>query len=237
MIYLQVRFRHKIRKLVDGRSLVSARKHTLRLLRTGRFPLNKKRVIETIDPVGFAQIRKRYEVANPGADWPKYLDLDRWIGINIRRIRQVELDLARPRRILDLGCGAGYFLYIAQLLGHSGLGLDMDRLAMFREVTRLLGVRRVVQRIEAFRPLPDFGQKFDLITAHRVCFHRIARTASGEWSEWTPADWEFFINDIRTRFLKPGGRLLLDFNPKPFYLSRGIMMMGKLWCIMDARCT
>ena len=50
----------------------------------------------------FAQIRKRYAVADPGADWPKYLDLDRWIGINIRRIRQTELDLSRPRRILDL---------------------------------------------------------------------------------------------------------------------------------------
>jgi Ribosomal protein L11 methylase len=82
-------------------------------------------------------------------------DLDRWIGVNIRRIRQLELDVARPKRILDLGCGAGYFLYIAQLLGHSGVGLDIDRLAMFREITRLLGVRRVVQQIEAFRPLPS----------------------------------------------------------------------------------
>jgi hypothetical protein len=34
---------------------------------------------------------------------------------------------------------------------------------MFREITRLLGVHRVVQRIEAFRPLPNFGQKFDVV--------------------------------------------------------------------------
>ncbi len=151
-----MRFRQKIRKLVDGKSLASARKHTLRLLRANGFPLETKRVIDTIDPVKFEQIRRRYAVADPGADWPKYLDLERWIGVNIRRIRQLELDLSRPRRILDLGCGAGYFLYIAQLLGHSGLGLDMDRLAMFREITRLLGVRRVFQRIQAFRPLPEF---------------------------------------------------------------------------------
>jgi SAM-dependent methyltransferase len=206
VIFLQVRFQHKIRKLVDGRSLVSARKHTLRLLRTGRFPLNKKRVIETIDPVGFGQIRKRYEVANPGADWPKYLDLERWIGINIRRIRQVELDLSRPRRILDLGCGAGYFLYIAQLLGHSGLGLDMDRLSMFREVTRLLDVRRVVQQIEAFRPLPDFGQKFDLITAFMICFnnHKMPDL-------WKVPEWEFFLDDLATH-LTPRGRVWLELN-------------------------
>jgi SAM-dependent methyltransferase len=206
VIFLQVRFQHKIRKLVDGRSLVSARKHTLRLLRTNRFPLNKKRVIETIDPVAFEEIRKRYAVANPGADWPKYLDLDRWIGINIRRIRQVELDLARPKRILDLGCGAGYFLYIAQLLGHSGLGLDMDHLSMFREVTRLLGVRRVVQQIEAFRPLPDFGQKFHLITAFMICFnnHKMPDL-------WKVAEWEFFLDDL-AKHLTPRGRVWLELN-------------------------
>jgi len=206
VIYLPVRFRHKIGKLVNGRSLASARKHTLRLLRTGRFPLNKKRVIETIDPAGFAQIRKRYAVANPGADWPKYLDLDRWIGINIRRIRQIELDLSRPKRILDLGCGAGYFLYIAQLLGHSGVGLDMDRLSMFREVTRLLGVRRVVQRIEAFRPLPDFGQKFDLITAFMICFnnHKMPNL-------WKVPEWEFFLDDL-AKHLTPRGRVWLELN-------------------------
>ena len=96
-----------MRKLVDGRSIASARKHTLRLLRPNRFPLETKRVIETIDPVRFGQIRERYAVADPGADWPKYLDLERWIGINIRRIQEVELDLSRPKCILDLGCGAG----------------------------------------------------------------------------------------------------------------------------------
>ena len=117
--------------------------------------LETKRVIDTIDPAGFEQIRRRYGVADPGADWPKYLDLERWIGVNTRRIRQLELDLSRPKQILDLGCGAGYFLYIAQLLGHSGVGLDIDRLPMFREITRLLGVRRVVQQIQAFRPLPS----------------------------------------------------------------------------------
>jgi SAM-dependent methyltransferase len=201
-----VRFRHKIRKLVDGRSLASARKHTLRLLRTGRFPLNKKRVIETIDPVAFGRIRKRYAVANPGADWPKYLDLDRWIPINIRRIRQIELDLSRPRRILDLGCGAGYFLYIAQLLGHSGIGLDMDRLSMFREVTRLLGVRRIVKQIEAFQPLPDFGEKFDVITAFMICFnnHKMPDL-------WKIAEWEFFLDDL-AKHLTPRGRVWLELN-------------------------
>jgi len=201
-----VQFRHKIRKLVDGQSLASARKRTLRLLRANRFPLDTKRVIETIDPDGFEQIRRRYTVANPGADWPKYLDLERWIEINIRRIREVELDLLRPKRILDLGCGAGYFLYIAQLLGHSGLGLDIDRLPMFREITRLLGVHRIVQRIEPFRPLPDIGRKFDLVTAFMVCFndHKMPGL-------WKVPEWEFFLDDL-AKHLTARGRVWLELN-------------------------
>jgi SAM-dependent methyltransferase len=201
-----VQFRHKVRKLVDGQSLASARKRTLRLLRPNRFQLETQRVIETIDPAGFEQIRRRYAVADPGADWPKYLDLDRWIGVNIRRIRQLELDLARPKRILDLGCGAGYFLYIAQLLGHSGVGLDMDRLTMFGEITRLLGVRRVVQRIQAFRPLPNFGQKFDVITAFMICFNNHKMPGL-----WGVAEWEFFLNDL-AKHLTPRGRVWLELN-------------------------
>jgi SAM-dependent methyltransferase len=191
---------------VDGQSLASARKHTLRLLRTNRFSLETQSVIETIDPIRFEQIRRRYAVADPGADWPKYLDLDRWIGVNIRRIRQLELDLASPKQILDLGCGAGYFLYIAQLLGHSGVGLDMDRLPMFREVTRLLGVRRVVQRIQPFRPLPNFGKKFDLITAFMICFNNHKMPGL-----WGVPEWEFFLNDL-AKYLKPRGWIWLELN-------------------------
>jgi SAM-dependent methyltransferase len=201
-----VQLRHKIRKLVDGQSLASARKHTLRLLRPKRLQLETQRVIETIDPAGFEQIRRRYAVADPGADWPKYLDLDRWIGVNIRRIRQLELDLARPKRILDLGCGAGYFLYIAQLLGHSGVGLDMDRLPMFREITRLLGVRRIVQRIQAFHPLPNFGQKFDVITAFMICFNNHKMPGL-----WGVPEWEFFLDDL-AKHLKQRGQVWLELN-------------------------
>ena len=201
-----MQFRHKIRKLVDGQSLASARKRTLRLLRANRFSLETKRVIKTIDPVEFEQIRRRYAVANPGGDWPKYLDLNRWIGVNIRRIRQLELDLARPKRILDLGCGTGYFLYIAQLLGHSGVGLDIDHLPMFREITRLLGVRRVVQRIQAFHPLPRLGQKFDVVTAFMICFnnHKMPEL-------WGIPEWEFFLDDLANH-LKPRGRVWLELN-------------------------
>ena len=201
-----MRFDHKIKKLLSGQGLASARKHTLRSLRANRFPLEKKRVIETIDPEAFEQIRQRYAVKKPTDDWRKYLDLDRWITINIRRIRDIELDLARRKRILDLGCGAGYFLHIAQLLGHTGLGLDLDRVPMFAEITRLLGVRRVIRRIRAFHPLPDLGGEFDLITAFMICFNNHRHP-----NLWGVAEWNFFLDDI-ARHLAPRGRVWLELN-------------------------
>ena len=212
MIYPPVRFPHrvrklphKLRKLVDGRGLASARRHTLRLLRPNRFRLETKRVIDTIDRRDFEQIHRRYAVEDPGEDWPKYLDLDRWIEINIRRVREIELDFARPKRILDLGCGAGYFLYIAQLLGHEGLGLDLDQLPMFRDLTRVLGVHRVIWTIKAFDPLPDLG-KFDLITAFLICFNNHKQAGL-----WGVEEWEFFLNDL-AKHLTPGGRVWLELN-------------------------
>ena len=205
-MYLCMRFSHKIKKLASNQGLSSARKHTLRFFRTNRLPLETKRVIETIDPVGFEQIRQRYAVENPGEHWPKYLDLDRWIDINIRRIREIELDLARQKRILDLGCGAGYFLYIAQLLGHSGLGLDVDYVPMFADITRLLGVRRVIQQIRAFEPLPDLGARFNLVTAFMICFNNHKQA-----DLWGAAEWEFFLDDL-ARHLAPRGRVWLELN-------------------------
>src|SRR5437660_6580633 len=225
-MYLRMRFSHKIKKLLSNQGLTSARKHTRRFFHRTRIPLETGRIIETIDGPNFQQIRQRYAVEDPGEDWPKYLDLERWIEINIRRIRELELDLSRPKRILDLGCGAGYFLYIAQLLGHSGLGLDMDRLAMFREITRLLGVHRVVQRIDAFRPLPDFGRKFNLITAFMICFNNHKMPGL-----WKVPEWEFFLDDL-AKHLTPRGRVWLELNQeydvtfytpelKEFFQNRG----------------
>jgi SAM-dependent methyltransferase len=212
MVYPPVRVRHKLKKLphklkklVDGQSLASARRHTLRLLRPNRFPLDTRRVIEAIDLQRFEQIRQRYVFKRPSADWPKFLDLERWIDINIRRIREIELDVARPKRILDLGCGAGYFLYIAQLLGHEGVGLDLDQVPMFRDITRLLGVPRVIRRIKAFDPLPDL-RKFDVVTAFLICFNNHKQAGL-----WGVPEWEFFLDDLATH-LTPRSRVWLELN-------------------------
>jgi len=197
---------HKFRKLIDGRGWQSAKEHTRRLLHPPRFPLSVDRVIATIDRDRFEQIRKRYWIDHPGDDPPKYLELERWIDINIRRVRDLELDLSSPKRILDLGCGTGYFLHICRLLGHDVLGLDVDELPMFNEIIHLLGMPRVVWRIEQFIPFPDLGQKFDVITGFLICFNR-----HKQHDVWDVPAWNFFLEDI-AKHLTPGGCLWLELN-------------------------
>jgi len=177
-------------------------------------PVSARRILATIDRAELEKIRERYPYRPNARRINAYEDAAYWIGINVKHVQDLWLDRTPPLQILDLGCGAGYFLYLCRLFGHEGLGLDTDEDPFFRGTTKLLGVRRVIARITPQTRLPDLGKKFDLVSGHRVCFHRIARDKKGAWKEWSPADWEFFINDIRARFLKPNGRLLLEFNPR-----------------------
>jgi SAM-dependent methyltransferase len=203
-----MRFSQKMAKLANGRAFSSAGTRIRRFLVNWRLPvkLEPPAIIDTIDRAKFEEIYARYAVEDPGENWPKYLDLPRWIDINIHRIRDVGLDTPVRKRLLDLGCGAGYFAYIAQLLGHDVVGLDIDQLPMFADSTRMLGVRRVIWRVRPFVPLPDLGEKFDVITAFMICFnnHKMPDL-------WGVAEWEFFLDDL-ARHLTPRGRVWFEFN-------------------------
>lgn len=142
----------------------------------------------------------------PGDAWPKYLDLKRWLAINLQRVREAGLHRSSRKRILDLGCGTGYFLYICQHFGHEVLGLDTDDTPGFAEMVALLGVPRVSWRIEPFVPLPDLGEKFDVIAAHMICFN-------GHKSDklWGIPEWEFLLDDL-AQYLQPRGLISLELN-------------------------
>ena len=203
-----VRLSQKLQKLLSLDARQSLWEHVCR----STHPVSARRILGTIDRAELERLRECYPYRPNARKINAYEDAKYWIGVNVKRAQDVWLDRSPPLQILDLGCGAGYFLYLCRLLGHEGLGFDQDEEPFFRGTTEFFKVRRVIGRIEPQTPLPDLGRKFDLVTGHRVCFHRLARTENGEWLEWTPDDWEFFIKDIRTRFLKPKGRLLLEFN-------------------------
>jgi len=204
-----MRFSRKLRKLFSTELFASAYEHLSRWTH----PVNQQRILENLDWSQFEKLREQYPYRPGSPQINRFEDIVYWIDINVERAQDLWLDRSPPLRILDLGCGAGYFLYVCKHFGHHVLGFDTDDDPLFRATTELLGVRRVIGRIERQTPLPDLGDKFDRVTAHRICFHRIGKVRAGV--EWSTADWKFFINDIQTRFLNENGRLLLDFNPRP----------------------
>ena len=199
---------YKLRKVLSGDAYASARRHVKQWV-IGRAPLrfDVAKITRTIDRQKFQQIYDRYAMHDPGDEWPKYLEIERWMEINLKRVRDLGLDLGGRKRVLDIGSGTGYFLYICQYLGHDVVGIDLDEERGFTEMVELLGVKRVIFRVEAYKPLPDLGHKFDVITAHMICFN-------GHKSDqlWKIPEWEFFLDDLAERHLERGGQVCLELN-------------------------
>ncbi|HEY0368709.1 MAG TPA: class I SAM-dependent methyltransferase [Chthoniobacterales bacterium] len=203
-----MRFSHKIKKLAEPNMWRGAWRITRRAFLARRFiyRLDPDEIMRTIDLDAFRQIQQRHGVPDPGENPEKYLDLRQWLTTNLRRVRDLDLDFGARKRVLDIGCGAGYFVYICRWLGHDVVGMDIDESPMFRDLTRLLNVQRVIWRIERYLPLPDLGAPFDLIVAHMICFndHKTDHV-------WGPNEWEFFFTDAR-RHLTSNGRIYLELN-------------------------
>jgi len=164
-----------------------------------------ERFLAKVDNNRLREIQRRY--ANSKDRYAKYADVEHWLKINLPRVEDLKLDRSPPKQILDLGCGAGFFLFLAKQFGHSGIGLDVDDFPLSNELSELFGVERVTWRVRALQPLPDFGRKFDLITAFSAAFNRSEDESRG----WNTGEWKFFLDDL-DRHRKPGGQVLLEIN-------------------------
>ena len=158
-------------------------------------------VLAGLDQNRLAEIQKRYA-------GEKYADVDQWLRVNRERVQDLKLHRAPPRRVLDLGCGGGFFLFILKRLGHTVLGLDVDESPLFRELLEVFAVPRTAFRIQPFESLPNLEQQFDWITAFSIGFDRHRATNS----RWGPGEWDFLLRDLQRR-LAPGGKIYLTLNP------------------------
>src|SRR3954471_18485245 len=129
-----MKFSHKIRKLFSFEALESLREHAGRLLH----PVDSGKILATVDRQKFASLRERFPHKPNSPRINRFEDADYWIGVNAERAQDLWLDRSPPLEILDLGCGAGYFLYVCRQFGHQGLGLDTDNEPLFRGTTELL---------------------------------------------------------------------------------------------------
>ncbi len=139
--------------------------------------------------------------------YAKYLDVEDRLPLNIRRAQDLKLQRMPPLEILDIGCGGGLFLFVAQSLGHRGLGLDVGGIPVFDGLIDLLGIERRNYRVSAFEALPNCGRRFDLITAFATAFHG---GREDSW-RWGAREWDFFISNLE-QHLEPNGRIFFDLN-------------------------
>jgi SAM-dependent methyltransferase len=140
----------------------------------------------------------------------KYADIDHWLRVNRERVQDLKLHRCPPQRVLDLGCGGGYFLFILKRFNHSVLGLDVDKSPLFRELLDVFGVSRVAFEIKPLQPLPNLQGQFDWITAFSIGFDRDRETNR----RWGTKEWDFLLRDLQ-RQLAPGGKVYLTVNPFP----------------------
>ncbi|MEP6603903.1 MAG: class I SAM-dependent methyltransferase [Spartobacteria bacterium] len=194
---------HKIGKLLRPEGYARGWRRFQRRLH----PIPLAPLLDKIDKQRLREIQERY--ATSARQISKYADVETWLKTNIERVQDLGLNRLPPQDIVDLGCGGGFFLHICQQLGHRGLGVDRGEFPLYDELIDLLGVERKLGEIKPFEPLPDLGRKFDWITAFSIGFNR-----KSDKSLWGPPEWEFFLNELEQRHLKPGGKIFLALNPQ-----------------------
>jgi len=228
--------KRKIRALLDPeKRLFSSYEHQRRNCNQRRsFALTADALLREIDLDKLESIRSRHAIPNPGIRIEKYLEMEKWLTTSIRRVLNLGLDFKSPKRVLDLGSGAGHFLHVCKRLGHDVLGLDLPdpSIAWYGEVLDIFGVTRVLWCIDPFVPLPDLGPRFDYACGFMVCFNRHVYE-----NAWKIEEWRFFLDDLWTH-LKPGAVVWLELNPgvgglhytpelRSFFESRGAIVDGK----------
>lgn len=145
----------------------------------------------------------------------KYSDYRLWIPFNACRIGALSLHKSSPKRILDIGCGPGFFLAAGGVCGHDCYGIDAPPNILTdierRSYSELLASLGCDQRvapllIERYVPMTLQQTGYDLITAFWICFNRHRQA-----DEWGVEEWKFFVDDA-CRHLRPDGILHLELN-------------------------
>ena len=162
----------------------------------------------SIDQSRFQEAIARH--SSEGYDSYKYFDKQLWLRSKMMRVIELGLDKSPQASVLDLGCGAGYFLYCCKYLGHNVHGIDLPDYEFYKDMIALFDISRTGFRIEPYENLPLLGRRFDVITAHQICFN-------GHKTEklWGVDEWDFFLNALEENYLNPGGTIALEFNEGP----------------------
>jgi len=160
-------------------------------------------ILKKLRTTDFELLRTRF----PESSWHKYLNIEKYVPVSVSICKKTGLIGARPRRILDIGCGTGLFLYCARHFGHDGVGTDIET-GMMAEMAQMLGVERRIEAVLSYTPIGVPGT-FDLITCMGTQFDH-ANEDKGR-KQWGTAEWLFFLSDLESH-LTDEGRVFLRIN-------------------------
>lgn len=166
----------------------------------------------------------RIKIQNKDISVLKYTNWNVQLDRSIKTFFYIQ-SLVNFNSILDLGCGAGYFLYLNKFFKKKVTGLDWfqsngyynDKSIFFlKEMNSLFNLKPIDYKItEYFKP--KIKKKFDLITAFSANF-------DGEYINrfkyvpWSVEKYEIFFENLST-YLKPNGKFFIKFNEKWEYKS------------------
>jgi hypothetical protein len=160
-------------------------------------------------------------------DYERKFVLESWEKHSWRAMELLFASLKRRRRhperrlrVLDLGSGPGWFVWVLRTAGHYADGLQpMGSLNQAPpQLSTLLSVDPVDESIDEFTPLPPPPCRYDLVTAWLVCFDRSCEDANHRWEgrmgqpkhEWHAEQWHYFLTDLACNVLKPHGAVAIN---------------------------
>jgi 2-polyprenyl-3-methyl-5-hydroxy-6-metoxy-1,4-benzoquinol methylase len=118
-------------------------------------------------------------------NWQNYYQTDRW------EYQEARTAIVMPHsRVLELGCGRGYFLRSLESLGHVGLGLELNADAALNKVTGFDIRNQYAEEAAAAAP-----ESFDVVCSFQVLEH--------------VPDPRSFI-EACIRLVRPGGKIILS---------------------------
>lgn len=191
---LSAKIRYRLRMLRGGKSISQETDSLLSRLDLGRYRALRNSFAGRIEPEKFAQ----------------HFNLRRNLREQVKIAHKLGLDDSRGLRILDLGTGKGLFPFVCNSYGHSATGLDLPNTsAHFRVHAEFLGVDWRAGSVLPLSPLPDLGERFDLITAFLICFN-----GHGTKKVWGIREWGFLLTDLARNHATPHGRAVFQLNPE-----------------------
>lgn len=159
-----------------------------------------------LESVNFENIRQDY--FQKERNQSKFVDSSFQINKNIHFIDYLNLDQRTQLSILDIGCGAGWFLFLCKMLGHQVHGLDVNNNEQFNRMITMFDMDRTVHQIKPFTSLPKLNKKFDLITSFLITFN-----GRNEENYWEKEEFDFFLKDLADNYARnENTRIFLQFN-------------------------